>query len=95
MALVAIMDSALGSGVEESVLEAEGHAVRRLASPHDLMDARDADALIVQWAPIPSRPTKRTAGSASRTAAVIGAHCTISASAPPPASTTSAAERQA
>jgi D-3-phosphoglycerate dehydrogenase len=55
MSVVAITDSNLGPGVEEEILEAAGHDVRRL----DCRTAADvagaaagADALIVQWAPI-------------------------------------------
>ena len=40
--------------------------------------------------PMPRRDTNRTVGSASSTSCVIGAHCTISASAPAAASMTSA-----
>jgi D-3-phosphoglycerate dehydrogenase len=55
MSLVVITDSDLGSGVEEEVLEAAGHDVRRHAcrSAADVIDAAvGAEALIVQWAPI-------------------------------------------
>ena len=55
MSLVVITDSDLGDGVEEEVLEAAGHDVRRHAcrSAADVIDAAaGAEALIVQWAPI-------------------------------------------
>jgi D-3-phosphoglycerate dehydrogenase len=55
VSLVVITDSDLGEGVEEEVLEAAGHEVRRGAgrTAADVLDAAvGADALIVQWAPI-------------------------------------------
>src|SRR3954451_3825283 len=55
MSLVVIPDSGLGEGVEEEVLEAAGHEVRRGAgrTAADVVDAAaGAEALIVQWAPI-------------------------------------------
>ena len=55
MAVVAITDSTLGTGVEEEMLEADRHTVRRLGcdTEADLIAAAcGADALIVQWAPI-------------------------------------------
>jgi len=55
VSLVVITDSDLGEGVEEGVLEAAGHEVRRGAgrTAADVVDAAaGADALIVQWAPI-------------------------------------------
>lgn len=58
MALVAITDSNLGAGIEEDVLAAAGHEVRRLScqSADDVArHARDANALIVQWLPITAR----------------------------------------
>ena len=56
VSLVVITDSDLGEGVEEEVLEAAGHEVRRRAVPHARptwsTPPRGAEALIVQWAPI-------------------------------------------
>jgi D-3-phosphoglycerate dehydrogenase len=55
VSLVVITDSDLGEGVEEEVLEAAGHEVRRGGgrTAADVVDAAaGADALIVQWAPI-------------------------------------------
>jgi D-3-phosphoglycerate dehydrogenase / 2-oxoglutarate reductase len=55
VSLVVITDSDLGEGVEEEVLEAAGHEVRRGAarSPEAIVEAAaGAEALIVQWAPI-------------------------------------------
>lgn len=55
MSVVAITDSNLGSGVEEEILAAAGHDVRRLdcRTAADVADAATgAEALIVQWAPI-------------------------------------------
>jgi D-3-phosphoglycerate dehydrogenase / 2-oxoglutarate reductase len=55
VSLVVITDSDLGEGVEEEVLEAAGHEVRRGAgrTAADVVDAAaGAEALIVQWAPI-------------------------------------------
>ncbi len=55
MSLVVITDSDLGEGVEEEVLEAAGHEVRRAAArtPEAIVEAAlGAEALIVQWAPI-------------------------------------------
>ena len=55
MSIVVITDSDLGTGVEEEVLEAAGHDVRRHAcrTVADVADAAvGAEALIVQWAPI-------------------------------------------
>ena len=55
MSVVAITDSDLGGGVEEAILEAAGHDVRRLQcrTAAEVADAAGgAEALIVQWAPI-------------------------------------------
>ncbi len=55
MSVVAITDSDLGAGVEEEILEAAGHEVRRLAcrtAADVAAAATGAEALIVQWAPI-------------------------------------------
>ncbi len=55
MSIVAITDSDLGSGVEEKILGAAGHDVRRLScrTAAEVADAATgAEALIVQWAPI-------------------------------------------
>jgi D-3-phosphoglycerate dehydrogenase len=55
MSVVVITDSNLGAGVEEEILEAAGHEVRRLdcRTAAEVSDAAaGAEALIVQWAPI-------------------------------------------
>jgi D-3-phosphoglycerate dehydrogenase len=55
VSVVVITDSDLGEGVEEEVLEAAGHEVRRGTgrTAADVIDAAaGAEALIVQWAPI-------------------------------------------